>query len=98
MNYTSLCSELIKKGLRGGPHRVAVFHMLWTHCLGGIICLIKIPTKTKQRFATKKERNKSIQSISMVKRGLQYKNQSLRDCWQRLDSDFEIFASLGRTT
>ena len=40
MNYISLYSELIKKGLRGGPHRVAVFNMLWTHCLDGIICLI----------------------------------------------------------
>ena len=38
--YISLYSQLIKKAIRGGPHRVAVICMLWTHWLGGIIWLI----------------------------------------------------------
>ena len=42
MSYISLYSQIIKKAIRRGPHRVAVFNMLWTHCLDGIICLINV--------------------------------------------------------
>ena len=40
-DYISLYTKLIKKGIRGGPHRVAVYCVFSDTLLGGIIWLIK---------------------------------------------------------
>ena len=32
-DYISLYTKLIKKGIRGGPHRVAIYCVFLTHCL-----------------------------------------------------------------
>ena len=45
MNYISLYSQLIKKVIRGGPHRVVIICMLWAHCLDGIFAWLNIAWK-----------------------------------------------------
>ena len=45
MNYISLYSQLIKKVISGGPHRVVIICMLWAHCLDGIFAWLNIAWK-----------------------------------------------------
>ena len=45
-DYMGLNSQLIKKVIRGGPHRVAVICVLQTNWLCGIIWLIKLYIET----------------------------------------------------
>ena len=52
-------NQLIKKAIRGGPHRVAIICMLQTHWLGGIIWLIKLVVKRALKLCVHKTSNGS---------------------------------------